>query len=196
MILSENELGSQNLQEFEELLQTFIKLKPKRFIEIGSLYGWALQHFIHYAEEASTALSIDLPVRNFVGPQDWRVQKQESNYRNVWPMWAKAKKCKLHLIPYSSQLPQTLKQAKDIFCGELIDFLFIDGDHSYFGVKSDFEMYSPLVRKGGIVAFHDIGEREEGGCHQFWREVKKTASSYKEILCDPNNEKGIGILFI
>jgi predicted O-methyltransferase YrrM len=37
-----------------------------------------------------------------------------------------------------------------------VDFLFIDADHSYEGVKKDFEMYSPLVRKGGIIAFHDI----------------------------------------
>jgi predicted O-methyltransferase YrrM len=36
------------------------------------------------------------------------------------------------------------------------DFLFIDGDHTYQGVKQDFQMYSPLVKKGGIVAFHDI----------------------------------------
>lgn len=37
-----------------------------------------------------------------------------------------------------------------------IDFLFIDGDHSYRGVKDDFEMYSPFVKKGGCIAFHDI----------------------------------------
>ncbi|MEO0196406.1 MAG: class I SAM-dependent methyltransferase [candidate division WOR-3 bacterium] len=37
-----------------------------------------------------------------------------------------------------------------------LDFLFIEGNHSYEGVKMDFEMYFPLVRKGGIIAFHDI----------------------------------------
>jgi predicted O-methyltransferase YrrM len=37
-----------------------------------------------------------------------------------------------------------------------LDFLFIDGDHTYEGVKQDFEMYTPLVRKGGLVAMHDI----------------------------------------
>jgi len=37
----------------------------------------------------------------------------------------------------------------------IYDLLFIDGDHSYEGVKQDWVMYSPLVRKGGIVAFHD-----------------------------------------
>jgi cephalosporin hydroxylase len=35
------------------------------------------------------------------------------------------------------------------------DFLFIDGDHETEGVLADFDMYSPLVRVGGLVAFHD-----------------------------------------
>ena len=42
------------------------------------------------------------------------------------------------------------------FRGEKLDFLFIDGDHSYDGVKADFEMYAPMVRPGGLIAFHDI----------------------------------------
>ena len=196
MILTENELGSQNLQEFEALLTEYIKIKPTKFIEIGSLYGWALQHFIHYSQPSSIGLSIDLPVRNFVGPQDRRVEKQEHNYKNVWPQWAKANKCKLHLIPDSSQKLTTLESTKQIFNNQEIDFLFIDGDHSYAGVKKDYEMYSPLVRSGGIVAFHDIGKNEEGGCNILWNEIKHTKTSYKEFLYEANNEKGIGILFI
>lgn len=41
------------------------------------------------------------------------------------------------------------------FEGE-IDFLFIDGDHSYEGCKTDFEAWIPKVRDGGTVAFHDV----------------------------------------
>lgn len=33
--------------------------------------------------------------------------------------------------------------------------LFIDGDHSYEGVKRDWELYSPLVAPGGYVIFDD-----------------------------------------
>jgi cephalosporin hydroxylase len=196
MILSENELNSQILSEFEELLKEYIKIKPTKFIEIGSLYGWTLQHFIHYGEEGSKALSIDLPVRLFVGPGDWRVEKQEKNYKEAWPKWAKAKNCKLYLIPNSSQKPETVQKAKDIFQDELVDFLFIDGDHTYMGVKKDYELYSPFVRKGGIIAFHDIGKNEEGGCHILWNEIKNNHSNYKEILHDSKHEKGIGIVYV
>lgn len=36
-----------------------------------------------------------------------------------------------------------------------IDFLFIDGDHSYSRVVSDWNNWSPFINKNGYVAFHD-----------------------------------------
>ena len=43
-----------------------------------------------------------------------------------------------------------------------IDVLFIDGDHSYEGVKSDFELYSTILSEKGIIILHDTdGEYEE-----------------------------------
>ena len=36
-----------------------------------------------------------------------------------------------------------------------IDFLFIDGDHSVEGCAYDFTNFSPLLKKGGYLAFHD-----------------------------------------
>lgn len=41
-----------------------------------------------------------------------------------------------------------------------IDFLFIDGDHNYEGVKQDWDLYSKLLLPGSIVAFHDTGWAE------------------------------------
>lgn len=38
-----------------------------------------------------------------------------------------------------------------------IDFLFIDGNHKYRGVKTDWDLYSPLLHRGSLVAFHDTG---------------------------------------
>ena len=36
-----------------------------------------------------------------------------------------------------------------------IDLLFIDGDHSYEGIRQDWDDWTPLVREGGHVALHD-----------------------------------------
>lgn len=58
-----------------------------------------------------------------------------------------------------------------------IDFMFIDGDHTYEGVKADFYNFSPLVKPGGYVAFHDILKTDDHisrGCRveEFWTEIK------------------------
>jgi hypothetical protein len=42
-----------------------------------------------------------------------------------------------------------------------IDFLFIDGDHSYEGVKLDFELYSNLLSENGVIMIHDTDEKYE-----------------------------------
>lgn len=39
--------------------------------------------------------------------------------------------------------------------GDAIDFIFIDGDHSYEGLRADWEAWSELIAPGGIVALHD-----------------------------------------
>lgn len=38
---------------------------------------------------------------------------------------------------------------------QVIDYLLIDGDHSYEGVLADYKFWSKLVRVGGRIAFHD-----------------------------------------
>jgi len=42
-----------------------------------------------------------------------------------------------------------------------IDVLFIDGDHSYEGVKLDFELYSKLMSPKGIILIHDTDSEYE-----------------------------------
>lgn len=42
-----------------------------------------------------------------------------------------------------------------------IDLLFIDGDHSYEGVKTDFELYSNILSENGIIIIHDTDSEYE-----------------------------------
>jgi predicted O-methyltransferase YrrM len=42
------------------------------------------------------------------------------------------------------------------------DFIFIDGDHSYDGVRRDYEMWLPFLEYGGYIAFHDSAPTEDG----------------------------------
>jgi len=43
-----------------------------------------------------------------------------------------------------------------------IDFIFIDGDHSYNACKADIAAWTPFVKRGGVIAFHDFGSRADG----------------------------------
>ena len=60
--------------------------------------------------------------------------------------------------------------------GKTIDFLFIDGDHTYEGVKKDYETYSPLVNENGYIGFHDINDTQRHRDRnvyvgKFWNEL-------------------------
>ncbi len=46
---------------------------------------------------------------------------------------------------------------------EPIDFLFIDGDHSYAGVVADFDTWVPHLKLGGYLLFHDTWFENPGG---------------------------------
>jgi MMP 1-O-methyltransferase len=55
-----------------------------------------------------------------------------------------------------------------------IRFLWIDGDHSYPGAKTDFEGFSPYVTPHGIVAFHDALHEFAGPLRVFVEDVLRS----------------------
>lgn len=92
--------------------------------------------------------------------------------------------------------------------GRPVDVLFIDGDHRYDGVSRDFALYSPLVRPGGLIAFHDIvtdrrsaagaaTTGDAGGVPRFWRELKaRFGADAAEAVRDPLQDAcGIGMIY-
>lgn len=50
--------------------------------------------------------------------------------------------------------------ASEKFADESMDFVYIDGNHSYENVKADIEAWHKKVKKGGIVAGHDYIKRK------------------------------------
>jgi len=56
-----------------------------------------------------------------------------------------------------------------------IDFLFIDGDHNYGAVAADFNIYRQIVKKNGIIAFHD-SKQQNFGVYQFVKNLKNDFS--------------------
>lgn len=58
-----------------------------------------------------------------------------------------------------------------------IDYLFIDGDHSYKGVMDDFNNYLPFVKKDGFIVFDNYNDNA-------WKEV---TTAVDELLKKDNN---------
>ena len=77
--------------------------------------------------------------------------------------------------------------------GLAVDFLFIDGDHTYDGVSKDHETFAPLVRHGGLVGFHDIHPIDDGLTEvpRYWRELRRAVDGTEWI--DSFNQSGYGI---
>jgi len=182
---------SQVRYEVAKLLEVVAKLKPKVVLEIGTAGGGTLFLFTRVADLEAKIISVDLPGGPFGGGYPrWKIPLYKSFSRGGQ---------KIYLLRRDSHDPRTLEEVKRILDSEKVDFLFIDGDHTYEGVKRDFEMYSPLVREGGIVAFHDIvpGPSEYvGGVPKFWGEVKMKYK-YLEIVEDwHQGGYGIGVIYV
>jgi len=177
-------------EEILELLKVLDKIKPKIVLEIGTAGGGTLFLFSRVASKDATIISIDLPGGEFgKGYAKWRILLYKA---------FTLPKQKLHLLREDSHNQKTLEKVKKLLGGEKVDFMFIDGDHTYEGVKKDFEMYSPLIKAGGIIAFHDIiVYPPEDGCEvdKLWSELKRNYN-YREIIKEPRENWGaIGMVY-
>ena len=184
------------LQKKSELHQLVAALRKRRLdtvVEIGTYRGGTLWLWCQLASPAATIASIDLPGGPFGGGYAAADLPRLRSYAR--------KRQDLTLIRSDSHSPQTSARLSNVLAGSAIDFLFIDGDHSYEGVRRDYEMYSPLVAPGGLVAFHDVlPHTNEPTCEvdRFWRELKALPLKTRELVGDTSQEPrwgGIGLVF-
>jgi predicted O-methyltransferase YrrM len=184
-------LMTQVRSEIVELGKLLQGVAPKRSLEIGTNYGGTLFLLCTVSPPGAQIISVDLGGGPFGGGYP----------RRKIPLYRKFPRNgqKLRLIRADSHLPETQVRVLDALQGERLDYLFIDGDHTYEGVRRDFEMYSPLVRSDGLVAFHDVAKhRREPACEvdKFWNEIKQHYR-HREMIENPNQGwAGIGVLFM
>lgn len=62
------------------------------------------------------------------------------------------------VIPLRGWSNEVCKSLSDLT--DTLDLLFVDGDHSYAGAKSDWNLYKSFLKKGSVVVFHDFGWAE------------------------------------
>lgn len=173
--------------ELAELVKEVRKLNPSKVLEIGTAKGGTLFLWARLAQPDATIVSIDLPGGKFGGGYS---ERQAAIYRRFT-----GKEQKLHLLREDSHARATFEKARQLFDGKPIDLLFIDGDHTFEGVKRDWEMYSQLVRPGGMIVFHDIaGNYDDTQVKKLWDSIR-TGFKHREYIFDQNGYYGIGILY-
>jgi predicted O-methyltransferase YrrM len=190
----------QKKTEIVGLLRLLEQSRPRRIAEIGTANGGTLFMLTQIAAPEATIVSIDLP--------GGRLGGASSSMRHPYPRW-RARLYRgfgrddqsVHVIRADSRDVSTVEDVRQRLPEGEVDFLFIDGDHSYDGVRRDFELYSALVRDGGLVAFHDIvpshpgGHGDPGDVPVFWSEVKNHRTVEGEFVEDPQwGSCGIGVI--
>lgn len=176
-------------EEISELAKIVEDKKPKTILEIGTAKGGTLFIFSKIAYQKATIISVDLPGGAFGGGYPRSRAKLYSRF--ALPLQ------KIFLLRMNSHENETFEKVKNLLGERKIDFLFIDGDHTYQGVKIDFEKYSYLVKKGGLIALHDVAVHPvETKCevYKFWNELQKKYNSREIIKNKEQGWGGIGII--
>lgn len=132
--------------EIKTLTTLVEKESPQSVLEIGTAKGGSFYIWSRHLDSVNRLISLDLPGGRFGGGYD---EQKTGIFRQFSPSK------KMDFVRADSHQHDTYKTVSSLVDGG-VDFLFIDGDHTYEGVKQDFEMYSELVSEGGIIALHDI----------------------------------------
>lgn len=166
----------QKIPELAQLLELVQELEPRVILEIGAdaggcLYAWS------QLPSCPVVVAVDLvegPFRASIGP----------------PVLHGAR-----LVQGDSHDLATRNRVARILGATPADFLLVDGDHRYSGVKQDWLMYRSLVRPGGMIAFHDICDHPGDviGVAELWKELRDQWPSV-EIREPPFSWGGIGVL--
>lgn len=174
------------IEPFVTWLLSTLRRRPHVVMEIGVRHGGTAQLWCELAID--TVIGVDWGLADSLGRQEQYAlgRDMESEYPH-----------KYQFMLADSHSPDTLDMLSSRLGIIGLDLLFLDGDHSYDGVKQDYEMYRGLVRRGGVIAFHDIVDtpliRSAGhGVYRFWQELPGD----KHEFCVGGDWGGIGAIIV
>lgn len=177
--------------EISGLIEKVKEYKPEVIGEIGTFECGNLFLMAHAIKSVKKIVAIDLIVRH-KGLFEALIRSDQE----------------LGFFEGYSTSNAVYKKVKYFLGDDKSDLLFIDGDHTYEGVKADFEKYRCLVKDGGLIIFHDIvpdlttrmksevplSKAYAGGVPIFWSEIKGRYKSYEFIEDLDQDGYGIGLI--
>jgi len=145
---------SQELSHSEFLHKLLIEEKVDKFLEVGVNEGVNLfylakrnPNIIFYGVDPY--YSSEFEIEEIVHGTQKTIYENDK-YNQMLLRIRKLKFNNVHLVKKTS-----LEAAKD-YDDEELDFVFIDGDHSYQNVKEDIHLWLPKIKVGGYLAGHDF----------------------------------------
>lgn len=176
---------TQQDEEIRWLFDLVRDLRPRTVLEIGLDEGGTLFLWTRAAASDASLVAVDTRPVGTLG--------MRAPFPLVRRSFAQSRQRIDLVMPADSHDPVTLMRVERSLAGQPLDFLFIDGDHSREGVWQDFRMYAPLVRPGGLVAFHDVSQNPASsteGVAVFWREFAAEHETEERVV---DREPGFGI---
>lgn len=142
------------------ILGSLVKLiAPKSILEIGTYKGATTWHLFFNAPKDTVVYTFDLPENEKLG----NVTDFKLTYNKV-----------REYLPDSPRIRFMLQNTRkwDGILENKVQFVFIDGDHSYEGVKNDTEKALRCLDEIGCVVWHDSFGREAGyGVHYYLKNL-------------------------
>ena len=135
-----------NCGRWQELPKLLKELDFKIGAEIGVLRGWWSENLFSY-----------IPDLKLYGIDKWKCYPTYRDFKSQKQLDEYHKEAKKKLKKFDCKLIKkwSMDAVKD-FDDESLDFVFIDGNHSFEYVTNDIAEWSKKVKKGGIVAGHDF----------------------------------------
>lgn len=118
-------------------------------IELGVWYGNNSGYLLQECDNIKLLYGID----PYLPYQDWNRYVTESNIKEIRNTAIANLK---HFDDRFNLIEATAVDARKYFITESIDFIFIDGDHSFEMCYQDLNLYYDVVKRGGIFSGHDF----------------------------------------
>ena len=174
----------QDLGELTRALAEVEKAKPNTFVEIGVHAGGSLLRYASACAPNAIIIGVDVGER----PEAASIPSVIEHLR-----WAGYD---AHWIKGLSQSPEVIEKARRLLAGRPIDCLHIDGSHKTADVMDDWRNWTPLVRPGGMVIFHDVASRSNG-VPAAWRRCREGLAWMEIVLSGRERYRtGTGIVWL
>ena len=98
------------------------------------------------------------------------------------------------MLEGDSHDPRTIRAVSASLGEQPVNVLFVDGDHSYAGVRADVTSYLPFVAADGLVVLHDIclhPGRPEVAVHKYWQGLRNLPGSLELVSAPRSWEESV-----